>query len=107
MAVLSKNKGEKSSIFKPCCMNCFRNSFKLIIGKLQLICTALLIFSMGVSLGSRDDFFSDLSQLGLESLIFAVIPGIFSKSATALKECKSASQLDCESYKTSRCESRL
>ncbi|MBB5265911.1 uncharacterized membrane protein YbjE (DUF340 family) [Catenibacillus scindens] len=49
-----------------------------IIGKLQLICTALLIFSMGVSLGSRDDFFSDLSQLGLESLIFAVIPGIFS-----------------------------
>lgn len=49
-----------------------------IIGKLQLICTALLIFSMGVSLGSRDDFFSDLSQLGLESLVFAVIPGIFS-----------------------------
>ncbi len=42
--------------------------------KLQLICTALLIFSMGVKLGSRENILSELSSLGLRSLLYALIP---------------------------------
>lgn len=46
--------------------------------KLQMACTAVLIFSMGVSLGSREGFFAELSALGLKSTVYAVIPIIFS-----------------------------
>ena len=38
---------------------------------LQTLCTSLLIFSMGVSLGSRPEFFSELRAIGLYSLLFA------------------------------------
>ena len=31
---------------------------------LQTVCTVLLIFSMGVMLGSRDDFVSEITSLG-------------------------------------------
>ncbi len=44
----------------------------------QIICTTLLIFSMGVMLGSRENFIQDLSRLGLQSLLFCLIPAIFS-----------------------------
>lgn len=44
----------------------------------QLICTILLIFSMGVLLGSRENFIQDLTNLGLQSLLFCLIPSIFS-----------------------------
>lgn len=44
----------------------------------QLICTVLLIFSMGVMLGSRENFVQDLSNLGLQSLLFCLIPAVFS-----------------------------
>lgn len=44
----------------------------------QIICTTLLIFSMGVMLGSRENFVRDLSSLGLQSLLFCLIPAIFS-----------------------------
>lgn len=44
----------------------------------QIICTILLIFSMGVTLGSRENFIQDLSNLGLQSLLFCLIPAIFS-----------------------------
>ena len=42
--------------------------------RLQLICTLLLIFTMGVSLGGRDGFFSELLDLGLKSFVFFLIP---------------------------------
>lgn len=45
---------------------------------LQVTCTSVLIFSMGASLGARENFLSEISTLGLDSLIFAVIPIIFS-----------------------------
>ena len=35
-------------------------------GLLQIACTAVLIFSMGVSLGSREGFFAQLQSLGLK-----------------------------------------
>lgn len=41
---------------------------------LQLVCTAVLIFCMGVSLGSRPDFFSELAELGMDSLVFSLVP---------------------------------
>lgn len=41
---------------------------------LQLVCTSLLIFSMGVSLGARPAFFEELSSLGLRSLVFCLLP---------------------------------
>ena len=37
---------------------------------LQLLCTVILIFSMGVSLGARPQFFEELSTLGVQSLFF-------------------------------------
>ncbi len=46
--------------------------------RLQLICTLLLIFTMGVSLGGRDGFFSELLDLGLKSFVFFLIPTLLS-----------------------------
>lgn len=46
--------------------------------KFQIICTAVLIFSMGVSLGSRESFFRELSALGLKSAVYSIMPIIFS-----------------------------
>ena len=45
---------------------------------LQTVCTVLLIFSMGVMLGSRDDFVSEITSLGTQSIIFFLIPSVFS-----------------------------
>lgn len=44
----------------------------------QIICTTLLIFSMGVTLGSRENFIQDLGNLGIQSLLFCLIPSVFS-----------------------------
>ena len=41
---------------------------------LQLLATALLIFTMGVQLGSRPGFLEELGAMGLDSLIFALVP---------------------------------
>lgn len=41
---------------------------------LQMICTILLIFSMGVMLGKRENFFNDLAKLGVKSFLFFIIP---------------------------------
>lgn len=40
--------------------------------RLQTICTALLIFAMGVSLGSQPDFIEKISSIGLQSLVLAL-----------------------------------
>jgi uncharacterized membrane protein YbjE (DUF340 family) len=45
---------------------------------IQVVCIALLIFSMGVTLGSRENFVSELSSLGIKSVVFALIPIILS-----------------------------
>ena len=53
----------------------------LMIGKLKkwnerlaILCTLLLIFSMGVMLGQKENFISELSSLGLKSFLFFLIP---------------------------------
>ncbi len=44
----------------------------------SILCTFLLIFSMGITLGSRDNFLQDLSSLGLLSLLFFLVPTVLS-----------------------------
>lgn len=56
----------------------FSHKYKTINEKLQLICTILLIFSMGVTLGRRENFIQELSLLGWHSFIFCFIPSLFS-----------------------------
>ena len=46
--------------------------------RIQFTCTYLLIFSMGVILGSRENFLEELLHLGFNSLVFAVVSIIFS-----------------------------
>ena len=45
---------------------------------IQVVCIALLIFSMGIKLGSRENFLSELTQLGWKSLLFALLSILFS-----------------------------
>ncbi len=49
-----------------------------INGRLLTGFTLALIFSMGVSLGSRDGFVEELASLGFESLIYAILAVVFS-----------------------------
>lgn len=42
--------------------------------RLQTVLVAVLIFMMGLRLGSREDFWTELSSLGVESLALAVLP---------------------------------
>lgn len=50
----------------------------------QLACTLLLIFSMGLGFGQQPDFFSDLAALGLSSLLFFLLPTAGSVAAVWL-----------------------
>lgn len=43
---------------------------------LQVVCTLFLIFSMGVLLGSRENFLEELSTLGIQSVIFFLLPSV-------------------------------
>ncbi len=45
---------------------------------ISVTCTVLLIFSMGVTLGRNENFLNNLSSLGLSSLLFFLVPTIFS-----------------------------
>jgi Na+/citrate or Na+/malate symporter len=56
----------------------FPIKWKRINELLQLICTLLLIFSMGVMLGSREDFLDTITTLGSQSILFFLIPAVFS-----------------------------
>ena len=56
----------------------FPIKWKRINELLQLICTLLLIFSMGVMLGSREDFLDTITTLGSQSILFFLIPSVFS-----------------------------
>ena len=42
----------------------------------QVVCTLFLIFSMGVLLGSRENFLEELSTLGIQSVIFFLLPSV-------------------------------
>ncbi len=44
----------------------------------SLGCTLILIFSMGVMLGKKDNFFAELSSLGVTSFLFFLIPTVLS-----------------------------
>ena len=57
---------------------CFPIQWSKANSWLQLVCTAVLIFCMGVSLGSRPDFFQEMAELGIDSLVFALVPIAFS-----------------------------
>lgn len=46
--------------------------------RIQVISVSVLIFLMGVNLGSRPNFLRDFAWFGLESLLLAIIPIIFS-----------------------------
>ena len=50
--------------------------FKQVESDLQVVCTLLLIFSMGVLLGSRENFLEELSTLGIQSVIFFLLPSV-------------------------------
>lgn len=43
-------------------------------GRLQVVLTVLLIFTMGVSIGRNDDLLRNLTSIGLDSALFCVIP---------------------------------
>ena len=40
---------------------------------IQLVATLVLIFSMGVSLGSRPDFINEIVNMGVRSFIFSIL----------------------------------
>lgn len=56
----------------------FPQKLKAWSSRLQTAATALLIFTMGVGLGSRPDFLSEVAEIGLESLVLAVVPAALS-----------------------------
>lgn len=71
---------------------------------LQTIATTLLIFSMGVMLGSRENFLAELGSVGLASLAFCLLPtalslvlvyaltrAVFGESATARQQASAGS----------------
>lgn len=57
---------------------CFPKKLRKVNEIGQIICTVLLIFSMGVILGRRDNFIHDLLNLGWTSFLFFLIPAVFS-----------------------------
>ena len=46
--------------------------------KFQLSCTLILIFSMGVMLGQKENFMEELGSLGVVSFIFFLVPTLLS-----------------------------
>ena len=46
--------------------------------RIQIMSTAVLIFTMGVTLGSKPNFIKEFITLGGDSLILAIIPIVFS-----------------------------
>lgn len=52
--------------------------FAKLNGSLQIICTCSLIFIMGVKLGARENFYEEISMLGFQSFVHAIVPIVFS-----------------------------
>lgn len=62
----------------------FPAKYKRFNELLQMACTAVLIFCMGLSLGNREGFPQELASLGFQSLVLAVIPIVLSILAVYL-----------------------
>ena len=56
----------------------FLRRFKKKNESVSLLCTFVLIFSMGVTLGEKENFFEELSSLGITSFLFFFIPTLLS-----------------------------
>ncbi len=56
----------------------FPVKYKGINEKLQVVCTLILIFSMGVMLGRRENFIKEIASFGWTSFLFFLIPSIVS-----------------------------
>ena len=48
--------------------------FQPVLEKLLMFFTLCLIFAMGVQLGQRANIFAELSSVGMESLLFFLLP---------------------------------
>ena len=59
----------------------FPARLKVWNSRLQVAMTALLIFTMGVGLGSRPGFLAELGEMGLDSFLFAAVPILLSVAA--------------------------
>lgn len=46
--------------------------------KLQIVCTLALIFSMGVTLGRRENFLGEVATVGWQSFLFFLLPTVLS-----------------------------
>ena len=56
----------------------FGKKLSSVNNKLQLICVALIIFIMGINIGTMDDLAGKLASMGLKSIVFAIVPTLFS-----------------------------
>ncbi len=56
----------------------FVKGFSSANNKLQLICVALIIFIMGINIGTMNDLAGKLASMGLKSVVFAIVPTLFS-----------------------------
>jgi uncharacterized membrane protein YbjE (DUF340 family) len=65
--------------FIPLCRSWHRHADKALT-----VLVAVIVFTMGVSLGQREDLWSQLSVLGMRSLVFAVVPMALSVLAVQL-----------------------
>lgn len=48
------------------------------IGQLQFLGVMILLFAMGAGLGLNDQLLSNLSNMGIEALVFAIMTSVFS-----------------------------
>lgn len=62
----------------------FPRQYKHLNERFQLVCTLLLIFAMGVSLGGSERVFADLAFIGGQSLLFCLVPTAGSIAAVYL-----------------------
>lgn len=56
----------------------FPPKYKKMNERLQVICTALLIFTMGISMGQRENFLRELASMGWISFLFFLFPAVVS-----------------------------
>ena len=56
----------------------FPEKYRQLNERLQTVCLALLIFTMGISMGQRDNFLQDLTSMGWISFLFFLIPAVIS-----------------------------
>lgn len=52
----------------------FPKNLKKLNENIQVVCTMLLIFSMGTMLGKRENLLDELVTLGFKSVIFCIVP---------------------------------